>query len=104
MYDILELNSRYLIELRDIARSMGIERVEIMKKSELVFKIINLQPVRIATPPQFKNTCAAVRKKPELFASKPTKYTFFHVFFSYFSYFSDKLQYFSLSSSKNKNG
>ena len=47
MYNILDLNSKYLMELREIAQSMGIERVGIMKKPDLIFSILKLQPVKI---------------------------------------------------------
>jgi len=47
MYDIIELNNKYLIELREIAQSLGIERVGILKKSDLIFIILKLQPVRM---------------------------------------------------------
>ena len=50
MYNIIDLNSKYLIELREIAQSMGIERVGIMKKPELIFSILNLQPIKITAP------------------------------------------------------
>ena len=46
MYDILELNTKLLMELRDIAKSMGIKRVEILKKQDLVFKILDQQAIK----------------------------------------------------------
>jgi len=46
MYDILELNTKLLMELRDIAKSMGIKRVEILKKQDLVFKILDQQVIK----------------------------------------------------------
>ena len=50
MYDILELNTKILTELREIAKSVGIKRVEIMKKQDLIFKILDQQAIR-AIPP-----------------------------------------------------
>ena len=47
MYDIIELNSKYLMELREIAQSIGVERFGIMKKPDLIFSILKLQPVKI---------------------------------------------------------
>ena len=46
MYDILELNSKLLVELREIANSIGVQHVKIMKKPDLIFMILNQQPVR----------------------------------------------------------
>ena len=43
MYDIRELNNKFLIELREIAQSMRIEHVGIMKKTALIFEILNQQ-------------------------------------------------------------
>ena len=68
MYNILELNNKYLIELREIAQSMGVERTGIMKKPDLIFTILNLQPVVIATPKQWKTVEPAnfiVMESPE---------------------------------------
>ena len=45
MYDILELNSKVLVELREIANSIGIPHVKIMKKPDLIFMILNRQPI-----------------------------------------------------------
>ena len=55
MYNILDLNSKYLAELREIAQSIGIERAGIMKKPDLIFKILNLQPIRVLSPASGKN-------------------------------------------------
>jgi len=50
MYDILELNTKLLTELREIAKSMGIKRVEIMKKQDLIFKILDQQAIKVVAP------------------------------------------------------
>jgi transcription termination factor Rho len=50
MYDILELNTKLLTELREIAKSMGIKRVEIMKKQDLIFKILDEQAIKAIAP------------------------------------------------------
>ncbi len=50
MYDILELNTKLLTELREIAKSMGIKRVEIMKKQDLIFKILDQQAIKAIMP------------------------------------------------------
>lgn len=43
MYDIIELNSKLLNELREIARSLNIPKVNTLKKEDLIFKILNYQ-------------------------------------------------------------
>jgi len=67
MYDILELNTKLLMELRDIAKSMGIKRIEIMKKQDLIFKILDQQAIKAIASgmPPFRKT-----KEPELFVKK----------------------------------
>ena len=53
MYDILELNTKLLTELRDIAKSMQIKRVEVLKKQELIFKILDQQAIKTISPALF---------------------------------------------------
>jgi len=50
MYDILELNTKFLTELREIGKSVGIKRVEIMKKQDLIFKILDQQAIKAIMP------------------------------------------------------
>jgi len=50
MYDILELNSKVLVELREIAHSIRVPHVQIMKKPDLIFMILNQQPVTKTQP------------------------------------------------------
>ncbi|MDR1666899.1 MAG: transcription termination factor Rho [Bacteroidales bacterium] len=71
MYDILELNTKLLTELREIAKSMSIKRVEAMKKQDLIFKILDQQAIKsVVTPPPRKK--AVVESEPVLpFDEKP---------------------------------
>ncbi len=48
MYDILILDEKKLPELRQIAKDLGIKRVESYKKQELVYKILDEQALRPA--------------------------------------------------------
>ncbi|MBN1924666.1 MAG: transcription termination factor Rho [Prolixibacteraceae bacterium] len=48
MYDILELNKKLVSDLRDIAKSLQIKRVEKYKKEELVYKILDVQAILAA--------------------------------------------------------
>jgi transcription termination factor Rho len=53
MYDIVGLNSKLVNELRDIAKSMNIKRVESLKKQDLIFKILDEQamlPISMVKP------------------------------------------------------
>jgi transcription termination factor Rho len=50
MYDILELNTKLLTELREIAKSVNIKRVETMKKQDLIFKILDQQAIKTIAP------------------------------------------------------
>jgi len=45
MYDILELNEKLLPDLKDIAKSLGIKKAEIMKKQDLIYKILDQQAI-----------------------------------------------------------
>jgi transcription termination factor Rho len=45
MYDILELNKKLLPELREIAKGLEIKRVELLKKQDLIYKILDQQAV-----------------------------------------------------------
>ncbi|MFI5148707.1 MAG: transcription termination factor Rho [Bacteroidia bacterium] len=45
MYDIIELNSKLVGELRDIAKQMNIPKFEALKKQELIYKILDQQAI-----------------------------------------------------------
>jgi transcription termination factor Rho len=45
MYDILELNEKVLIELRDIAKELKIKRVESLRKQDLIYRILDQQAI-----------------------------------------------------------
>ena len=67
MYDILELNTKLLTELREIAKSVGIKRVEIMKKQDLIFKILDQQAIKViapSAPPSPRKFKVKVAEKP----------------------------------------
>ncbi len=61
MYDILELNNKLLPELREIAKGLDIKRVELLKKQDLVYKILDQQAIN------------ASEKNPPLSGSSKTK-------------------------------
>lgn len=45
MYDIIELNSKKVTELRELAKSLSIKKTESLKKQELIYKILDEQAV-----------------------------------------------------------
>jgi len=45
MYDILELSKKLLPELREIAKELKIKRAELLKKQDLVYKILDQQAI-----------------------------------------------------------
>jgi transcription termination factor Rho len=45
MYDIIELNSKRVTELRDIAKALNIPKTESLKKQDLIYKILDEQAV-----------------------------------------------------------
>jgi len=49
MYDIVALNSKLVPELREIAKSLNIKKVESLKKQELIFKILDEQALMPTT-------------------------------------------------------
>jgi transcription termination factor Rho len=46
MFDIVELNEKLLPELKEIAKSLGIKKAEVMKKQDLVYKILDQQAIQ----------------------------------------------------------
>jgi transcription termination factor Rho len=45
MYDILELNKKLVPELKEIAKSLNIKRIETLRKQDLVYKILDQQAI-----------------------------------------------------------
>ena len=49
MYDIIVLNEKLLPELKDIAKDLGIKKTELMKKQDLIYKILDQQAISATT-------------------------------------------------------
>ncbi len=49
MYDIVELNSKSLVQLKEIAKSLKLTKVEGLKKHDLVYRILDHQAAHPAT-------------------------------------------------------
>ncbi|MCX6225302.1 MAG: transcription termination factor Rho [Bacteroidia bacterium] len=62
MYDILELNNKLLTDLRDIAKELGIKRVESFKKQDLIYQILDQQAIQ-ASESKSKKTAPRPRKE-----------------------------------------
>jgi len=45
MYDIIELNNKLVGELKDIAKSLNIPKFELLKKQDLIYKILDHQAI-----------------------------------------------------------
>ena len=77
MYDILELNNKLLTELRDIAKELGIKRVESFKKQDLVYQILDQQAIQASESKSKKIAPKAIVEDAESEvveeASKPTR-------------------------------
>ncbi len=46
MYDILELNKKLLPELKEIAKELDVKKADILRKQDLIYKILDQQAVR----------------------------------------------------------
>jgi transcription termination factor Rho len=49
MYDIIELNTKLVSELKEIAKKLGIEKIEGLKKQDLIYKILDFQALHPST-------------------------------------------------------
>ncbi len=78
MYDIIELNSKKVAELREIAKELEIKKGDKLKKQDLIYKILDEQAIKPVaksaketTPP--KTQAKPKRKRVVKTADKPTK-------------------------------
>ncbi|MFO7874670.1 MAG: transcription termination factor Rho [Bacteroidales bacterium] len=69
MYDILELNSKRLTELKDIARSLDIKKVDSYKKQDLIYRILDAQ----ALNPEGVKKDQQPEQKPKRRPGRPRK-------------------------------
>jgi len=49
MYDIIELNGKLLSELKDIAKKLNVPKYDLLKKQELIYKILDQQALNPQT-------------------------------------------------------
>ena len=62
MYDILDLNSKKVAELREIAEKLNISKAEKLKKQDLVYKILDEQALN---PSKAENNAKTPKPKVE---------------------------------------
>lgn len=73
MYDIIELNSKLVGELKEIAKNLNIPKYEALKKQELIYKILDQQAVnpapaaehKAASTPEHKTESTHTEQKTE---------------------------------------
>ena len=46
MYDILQLNQKTVVELKEIAKQLEVKKFQKLKKEELVYQILDQQAVK----------------------------------------------------------
>ncbi|MBQ3657720.1 MAG: transcription termination factor Rho [Bacteroidales bacterium] len=72
MYDILELNSKLVPELREIAKTLNITRAETYKKQDLIYKILDEQAINNASASTRKDDAKPVQiAEPKTQVTKP---------------------------------
>ena len=52
MYDILELSKKLLPELKEIAKELKIKRPEMLKKQDLIYRILDQQAIQGTEKPE----------------------------------------------------
>jgi len=57
MYDIIELNSKKVSDLREIANKLGLQRADKLKKQDLVYSILDEQALRPGALPKKRKDC-----------------------------------------------
>ena len=68
MYDIIELNAKKVLELKEIAKKLGISRLEKLKKQDLVYSILDEQALRPG-----ENKKAPAKSKAKSAPARPKK-------------------------------
>lgn len=72
MYDILELNSKKVAELREIAKELEIKKADKLKKQDLIYKILDEQAIKpVAGKPAEVGKAAPPTEEPK--AARPAR-------------------------------
>jgi len=64
MYDILELNKKLVPELRDIAKELEIPKIDLLKKQDLIYKILDQQAINASSNKPEKKTVPVTKAEP----------------------------------------
>ncbi len=64
MYDIIELNSKLVSELKEIAKELDIEKIEGLKKQDLIYTILDHQALNPGKEKAPEKTEETVKRKP----------------------------------------
>ena len=73
MYDIVELNSKLLPELKEIAKGLNIKKVDSYKKQDLIYKILDAQAVNPTATQEAKEKEKEKEKKTSRGPGRPRK-------------------------------
>jgi transcription termination factor Rho len=70
MYDILELNAKLLPELKEIAKNLGVHKVESFRKQDLIYKILDLQAIKASNEVSDNTSDGKKRPRTKIKAKK----------------------------------
>jgi transcription termination factor Rho len=72
MYNLLQLNSMKVAELKDIAEKLVIDNADKLKKQDLIYKILDVQALKAETAPEAPAAETAASPEPQV-GEQPTK-------------------------------
>ncbi len=73
MHDILELSEMLVPELREIAKQLKIKRIELLKKQDLIYKILDQQAIDAAETRKTVRTESPSSERPQERSGQPQK-------------------------------
>jgi transcription termination factor Rho len=73
MYDIIELNSKKVSDLREIANKLGLQRTDKLKKQDLVYSILDEQALRPSAGPKKEKSAAPAKPASQSNATTQAK-------------------------------
>jgi transcription termination factor Rho len=73
MYNIIQLNEKNLNELQEIAKNLGIKKVDSLKKEELVYRILDEQAIAGATKKVAEDKLKGEQKEEKRRRGRPSK-------------------------------
>lgn len=75
MYDILELNKKLVPELKEIAKSLNIKRIETLRKQDLIYKILDQQAIDASQTKKATKKASAPKEKDSSADESPKRRT-----------------------------